>query len=204
MGIGLHRSGSPAQPGWVWGSSARSQGPPPREGGIPGSGRKAGMSQRAPGRSAELGPAVLVGLCRLSSLPGTSLWAGCHEQEGRGGGVPCPYPGISQSSSKPPVLTIPTAPWAPATPSGGRRMGGAVWLLAACLGSLPGCPTRALRSLPTSTYHPGSPEPSPHQPSQTPQMPPPYPRTLAEAGAGAQGPEGSRLQGEQQQGLEYL
>lgn len=117
MGIGLHRSGSPAQPGWVWGSSAQSQGPPTQggRGGIPGSGRKAGMSQRAPGRSAELGPAVLVGLCRLSSLPGTSLWAGCHERK-EGGGVPCPYPGISQSSSKHPCAHYPHCPMGPSNP----------------------------------------------------------------------------------------
>lgn len=117
MGIGLHRSGSPAQPGWVWGSSARSQGPPTQggRGGIPGSGRKAGMSQRAPGRSAELGPAVLVGLCRLSSLPGTSLWAGCHERK-EGGGRPLPLPWDLPILFETPLCSLSPLPHGPQQP----------------------------------------------------------------------------------------
>lgn len=73
MGIGVKRNKSQAQLGWTWGSSPEIGGSQGRPGwGAAGSGRRSGSSQRAPGRSAELGPAVEVSLGSLSSSPDTS------------------------------------------------------------------------------------------------------------------------------------
>lgn len=56
--------------------------------GAPGSSRRAGSGQRAPGCSAELGPATLVSFCGPNSSPGTSLWR--QSGEGRRGPLSSP------------------------------------------------------------------------------------------------------------------
>lgn len=152
------------------------------EWGTPGSSRRAGSSQRAPGCSTELGPAVLVGLCRISSSLGTSLWGwGC---EG-GRGPLSPTLGSPNPLRNTPVThcshcpIVGTGEW---VGSGSVQHWG-VWL-----SNLGSCRDTLLGPLDPSDWgseHPSLPVPSilglqvptPTYSLQRPQMPPPPPHS---------------------------
>lgn len=188
MGIGLSRSDppAPALPGWVWGSSPWSQGPDGGQGGIPGSGRKAGVSQRAPGLSAELGASAGSAAYQVHPCGGSA-----HETKGG-------------TSLAPPLRSPdlpPNNPRAPAAPGEWRGGSVAVYLQLPALGphedALRGSfdpphlcpPSGASRAQPPPAF----PNIVPHPP------PAPMPCTLAEAGVGLRAWHGPGCRGGQWQ-----